>query len=62
LALDLVQRARANVGWSSGVMERSGAATRSYDINTAAVILEAAAYRKLGRPLLVRDPLSAPAR
>lgn len=62
LALDLVQRARANVGWSSGVMERSGAPTRSYDINTAAVILEAAAYRKLGRPLLARDPLSAPAR
>ena len=62
LALDYVQRARANVGWSSGVLERSGVPTRSYDINTAAIILEAAAYRKLGRPLLVRDSLSVPAR
>jgi hypothetical protein len=62
LALELVQRARASVGWSSGVMERSRAPTRSYDINTAAVVLTAAAYRKLGRPLLVRDSLSVPAR
>ncbi|HYC50399.1 MAG TPA: DUF3131 domain-containing protein [Gemmatimonadaceae bacterium] len=62
LAVERIQRARATVGWSSGVLERSGAATRSYDINTAAIILEAAAYRKLGRPLLVRDSLSAPAR
>ena len=39
-----------------------GAATRSYDINTAAVILEAAAYRRLGRPFLPRAALNAPAR
>lgn len=62
LAVERIQRARANVGWSSGVLEGSGAATRSYDINTAAVILEAAAYRKLGRPFLPREALNAPAR
>ena len=62
LAVERIQRARASVGWSSGVMERSNVATRSYDINTAAVILEAAAYRKLGRPFLPRAALSAPAR
>lgn len=61
LALDKVMAARASVGWSSGVMERGGAATRSYDINTAAVILEAAAYRRLGRPLLAASA-TAPAR
>lgn len=62
LALARVARAAAPAGWSSGVMERSGAATRSYDINTAAVILEAAAYHKLGRPLLPASPTPAPAR
>lgn len=62
LAVERIQRARASVGWSSGVLERSGAATRSYDINTAAVILEAAAYRRLGRPFLPRAALNAPAR
>ena len=61
-AVARIQRARASVGWSSGVMERSNAATRSYDINTAAVILEAAAYHRLGRPFLPRTALSAPAR
>lgn len=62
LAVERIQRARADAGWSSGVLERSGAATRSYDINTAAVILEAAAYRKLGHPFLPRAALNAPAR
>jgi hypothetical protein len=52
MAMRRIAPARASVGWSSGVMERGGVPTRSYDINTAAVILEAAAYRKLGRPLL----------
>ncbi len=61
LALDRVAKARASVGWSSGVMERTGAPTRTYDLNTAAVILEAAAYRKLGRPLLPKEPATAPA-
>jgi hypothetical protein len=62
LAVQRIQRARASVGWSSGVMERSNVATRSYDINTAAVILEAAAYRRLGRPFLPRAALNVPAR
>jgi len=51
-AVDRVAAARTAQGWSAGVMERSGTPTRSYDINTAAVILEAAAYHRLGRPLL----------
>jgi len=52
LAVQRIARARASVGWSSGVMERSNAPTRAYDLNTAAIILEAAAYNKLGKPLL----------
>ena len=60
LAMDRIARAKATVGWSSGVMEGSGAATRTYDINTATVILEAAAYRKLGRPLLKPPASGAP--
>jgi hypothetical protein len=62
LALETIAPARASVGWSSGVMERSHTPTRSYDLNTAAVILEAAAFHKLGRPLLPAETLSAPAR
>jgi hypothetical protein len=61
LALQRVARGRTTIGWSSGVFEGSGGATRSYDINTAAVILEAAAYRKLGRPLLPPKSASATA-
>lgn len=56
IAMDRIARARASVGWSSGVHERGGAPTRTYDLNTAAVVLEAAAYRKLGRPLLPPAP------
>jgi hypothetical protein len=50
-ALSRVARARTSRGWSSGVFERSGKSTETYDLNTVAIILEAAAYRKLGRPL-----------
>lgn len=62
MAIDKIRIARAAVGWSSGVMERSGSPTRAYDLNTAAVILEAAAYRKVGRPLLAaaRDAATGP--
>lgn len=49
-ALDLVATARdSNRGWSSGVYERTNASTKTYDINTAAVILEVAAYQLRGR-------------
>jgi hypothetical protein len=51
-AMSRVARARTARGWSSGVFERSGKSTETYDINTAAIVLEAAAYRKLGRPLI----------
>ena len=51
-AQELVVRARdAAKGWASGVYEKSGTSTNTYDINTAAVILEAAAYQlRGGRP------------
>ncbi len=51
-AQDLVAGARdASRGWSSGVYEKTAASTQTYDINTAAVILEAAAYQlRGGRP------------
>lgn len=52
LALDHVRAARGRDGWASGVMEQTGRPTPGFDINTAAVILEAAAYHRLGRPLL----------
>ena len=51
-AIAVVAKARTKAGWSSGVFEKSQRPTGSYDINTAAVILEAAAYAKLGRPLM----------
>lgn len=60
IALDRVARAKTSVGWSSGVFERAGTPTRTYDVNTAAIVLEAAAYRKLGRPLLQRATASVP--
>jgi hypothetical protein len=52
LALAYAAHARTSSGWASGVFESNAKPTNTYDINTAAVILEAAAYRKLGRPLL----------
>jgi len=42
------------LGWASGVYEKTQRSTRSYDVNTAAVILEAALYRRSGQPLLRR--------
>ncbi len=53
LAVETVARARhAGRGWSSGVYEESGRPTGSLNLNTAAVILEAALFRETGRPLL----------
>ena len=51
--LDTV-RTKARVGgvWGAGVFD-SGRPTGNPNINTAAVILEAALYRKVDRPLLV---------
>jgi hypothetical protein len=41
-------------GWASGVFEGSGKSTSTYTLNTAALILEAALYRKTGKPLIER--------
>ena len=38
-------------GWNSGLFEGTQKPTNTFDINTAAVILEAAAYARIGRPL-----------
>lgn len=43
---------RPDKGWDSGVYERTGAPTGSANINTAAVILEAALFSRSGRPLV----------
>lgn len=57
-AVGAVARARHPVrGWSSGVYERSGRSTGAENINTAAVILEAALFpARGGRPLAVAGP------
>ncbi|MBV9773542.1 MAG: DUF3131 domain-containing protein, partial [Gemmatimonadetes bacterium] len=53
LAVRAVDRAaRSGKGWSSGVYEKTGKPTGSLNLNTAAVILEAALYRVNGRPLV----------
>ena len=44
--------ARARDGWASGVFEGGHRSTGVRNLNTAAVILEAALYRTLGRPIL----------
>ena len=54
LALEHVNAAHdARRGWASGVFEGSGKSTQTFDINTAAVLLEIAAYQLRGkRPLI----------
>jgi hypothetical protein len=53
-ALDYVTDARhATYGWASGVFEERRTSTYTYDINTAAVLLEVAAFQlRGGRPLI----------
>jgi len=52
-ALETVQwGATANRGWTAGVYEGTRKSTRSYNLNTAAVVLEAAAYFVRGCPLI----------
>ena len=50
-AVQAVRPAAGAGGWSSGVYERGGS-TNVPNINTAAVVLEAALFARLGRPLL----------
>lgn len=52
-ALQAVQPAAdPQAGWASGIYEESGRPTGGQNINTSAIILEAALYRQLGRPIL----------
>jgi Protein of unknown function (DUF3131) len=54
LALQTVKGAETpNAGWSAGVYERSKVRVQSHNLNTAAVILESAAYFMRGCPLIV---------
>jgi hypothetical protein len=57
-AVQAVGNARRVTGWSSGVYEQTGRSTGGENLNTAAVILEAALFRETGRPLLA-PPLPA---
>jgi hypothetical protein len=61
-ALRRVARSYSDRAISSGVFEKDGASTRTQDVNVAAVVLEAAAYRKIGRPLLFARSRSTPIR
>jgi len=55
LAMDHVSKARdPNRGWASGVFERTGQSTNTWDINTAAVLLEVSAYQLRGRRPLIQ--------
>jgi hypothetical protein len=56
-----IGKAKSDNAWSSGIFEKSGEATGAHDINTTAVVLEAALYRKLGRPLLFARQNEVPA-
>ncbi len=54
LALQTVKAAESpNAGWSAGVYERSKVRVQSHNLNTAAVIMEAAAYAMRGCPFIV---------
>ena len=50
--LEQIANAKTSRGWSSGVFEKSGKTTGAYDINTAAIVLEAALYRKRMKPFI----------
>lgn len=55
-ALEYVQPAHhSEQGWASGVYEEDGGSTETFTLNTAAVVLESAAYRKRGGPLYSSD-------
>ena len=51
-ALDAVVKARSRDGWAAGVLEGSGDVAGPVNLNTQAVVLEAALYRRAGKPLL----------
>jgi hypothetical protein len=50
--LAAVWPARTPAGWGSGIYESEGRSTGTVNVNTQAVILEAALFRKRGAPLM----------
>jgi hypothetical protein len=52
LGIDRVQGARTPQGWGAGVFEESGRVSGGRNVNTAAVVMEAALYAQRGRPLI----------
>lgn len=53
LGVQAVQPARdAGKGWATGVYESNGKTTNTFALNTSAVIMEAALYRKTGKAFL----------
>ena len=48
----MARAAEGGGGWGSGVYEGTGEPTGGHNLNTAAVILEAALYSATGRPLV----------
>ena len=47
-ALQTVKNGGTAEGWSAGVYERTGKSVRTYNLNTAAIVLESAAYLERG--------------
>jgi hypothetical protein len=58
-AIAAIQPAMKKDGWHSGVLEKTGELTQSQDVNTAGIVLQAAAYRLHGGPLLGSPELAA---
>ncbi len=57
-AFDRVAKARdAKHGWASGVFEGTGESTNTYDVNTASILLEIAAYQLGGKTPLMKQPV-----
>lgn len=56
LALERVQGARSTAGWGAGVFEETGRVSGGRNVNTAALVLEAALYAHRGAPLVEGTP------
>lgn len=59
-AVQRVEGARQDGGWGAGVFEESGRVSGAPNINTVAMVLEAALYARTGRPLLEPAPAPTP--
>jgi hypothetical protein len=55
-AVQRIEGARQSGGWGAGVFEESGRISGAPNINTTAMVLEAALYARRGRPLLEHTP------